>query len=401
MVFQLGLLRNRNMESNLKSKSIFLVYLFGFLSAFSAALTAYIDSSFLSVFIQQKFLGSIYIIAYVFVILCFLVLPFILGKFGNFKITLFLVVTELVALIGLAFLHSAVFLIICLIVNLITIPLIYFSADIFLEGFSSNRQTGVIRGIYLTAINLAWVLAQLISGSILIDGDFQRIYLSSSLLLIPMALILIFGLRNFKDVKYETINIWQTVNSVWKNKDIWNIFMANFLLYFFYSWMIIYIPLYLSEVVGFSWKEIGTIFSIMLLPFVLVQSPLGYLADKKWGEKEILSWGFVIIAISTGVIFFINGGNLFLWAIILFITRIGAAMIEIMCNTYFFKKVDVLNANIISFFRMSGTLAYLFGALFGTLMLNFLSSDIKGLFLILGLIMFLGLKFSLSIRDTK
>jgi MFS family permease len=78
----------------------------------------------------------------------------------------------------------------------------------------------------------------------------------------------------------------------------------------------------------------------MLLPFVFVQFPLGRLADKKWGEKEILSLGFIIVAIATGLISFISGGSMILWMTILFITRIGAATIEIMCDTYFFKKVD-------------------------------------------------------------
>lgn len=389
------------MVSDFKTRSLFLVYLFGFLSAFSTASVAYIDSSFLSTFIQQKFVGNIYIIAYIFVIICFLITPFILRRFGNFKVALFLVITELVALLGVALLVTPIWIIICLMVNLITIPLIYFSADIFLEGYSSNKQTGVIRGIYLTAINLAWVLAQLINGPIVISNGYQRIYFVSFLLVASTALILILGFRKFKDSSYPVVNIWQTTKSVWKNKNLLNIIMANFLLYFFYSWMIIYIPIYLNGTIGFSWKEIGVIFSIMLLPFVLVQFPSGYLADKKYGEKEMLNVGFVIVAVATGSIFFITGGNLILWATILFATRIGAAIIEVMCNAYFFKKVDGLDANIISFFRLSGTLAYVFGALFATLFLNFLSFDIRHLFLVLGLVMLIGLKFGLSLKDTN
>jgi MFS family permease len=128
---------------------------------------------------------------------------------------------------------------------------------------------------------------------------------------------------------------------------------------------------------------------------------LGYLADKKWGEKEILSVGFILMAITTGIISFINGGSLILWAVILFLTRIGAGMVEVMCSAYFFKQVDSFNVNIISFFRMSGPLAFIFGSLFATILLNSFSFDIKYLFLILGLLMFLGLKFSLSLQDTR
>jgi hypothetical protein len=199
--------------------------------------------------------------------------------------------------------------------------------------------------------------------------------------------------------------------------------MADFLLFFFYSWMTIYTPLYLHKNMGFSWNQIGVILFIMLLPFVYVQFPLGRLADKKYGEKEILSIGFVIMAIFTGIIFFITGGNhvlektffvlnlgnleiditwyVILWAAILFVTRIGAASVEIMCDTYFFKKVDSLDTNIISCFRMVGPAAYILGPLFATLLFTFSSFDIQYLFLVLGLIMFIGLKFSLSIKDTR
>ncbi len=72
-----------------------------------------------------------------------------------------------------------------------------------------------------------------------------------------------------------------------------------------------------------------------------------------------------------------------------------------MCDTYFFKKVDSLNANVISFYRMSSPLAYIFAPLLAVIMLSLFSFDIKYLFLILGLIMILGLKFSLALRDTK
>jgi MFS family permease len=389
------------MANRSKLDNLFLIYTLSFLVSFGAALMAYIDSSFLSTFLPEKYVGSVYTVAYIFLIICFLLMPYVLKRFGNFKTSLSLVIIELLALTGIVIFNSPVWIITCLIINLISIPLIYFSIDIFLEGFSSNRQTGILRGVYLTAINLAWVVAQFFNGSLLASGNYKDIYLVSFILIAPIILILVLGLRRFKDSSYQIVSVWQTARSIWKNKNIFNILVANFLLYFFYSWMIIYTPLYLNKTIGLSWMEISLVFSIMLLPFVLLQTPLGYLADKKYGEREMLNIGFIIMAVSTGIIFFINDGNLILWAVVLFFTRVGAAIVEVMCNTYFFKKVDGLNANIISFFRMSGTMAYLFGALFGTLILNLLAVDLKGLFLILSLVMLMGIKFSLALKDTK
>jgi len=389
------------MVNNLKSQGLFSVYLLGFFFAFHTALPTYINSSFLDIFMPEKLVGVIYILASILTIFGFLVMPFLLKKFGNYKIAFLLISLNLIALLGLAILQIPSLLLIFFLINLISIPLVYFSTDIFLEGFSSNLKTGRIRGIYLTSVNLAWALSPFISGLILANNEYWKIYLASFIFLVPVFLILLLNLRSFKDSEYHATHILETVRTVWRNNDLRNIFISNFLLFFFYSWMTIYTPLYLQKNIGFSWGEIGIIFSIMLLPFVLLQFPLGRLADKRYGEKEILSLGFVIMAIATGVISLVSGGNMFVWAVILFITRIGACTVEIMCDTYFFKKVDCLNANVISLYRMSGPFAYILGPLVATLLFNFFSFDIKYLFLVLGLIMIFGLRFSLSIKDTK
>jgi hypothetical protein len=75
--------------------------------------------------------------------------------------------------------------------------------------------------------------------------------------------------------------------------------------------------------------------------------------------------------------------------------------VEIMCDVYFFKKVDNENANLISFYRMARPMAYIIGPLSGTFILGILGLDMKYLFLILGFIMFFGLRYSLAIKDTK
>ncbi|MEI6191023.1 MAG: MFS transporter [bacterium] len=389
------------MINNSKNSGLFSVYLVGFLVALSVALMTYINSSFLSSFIDERFIGIIYIIASIFTIICFLIMPFILKKFGNYKVTLFLVVLELCALLGIAFFQTLPWLIAIFVINLTLIPLIYFSMDIFLEGLSSNRQTGVIRGIYLTAVNLAWIISASLGGCILTNNDYWKIYLFSYIFLSPVVLVLILSLRKFKDSPYEATHLWQTVKSVWGNKDVRYIFMAVFLLQFFYAWMVIYTPLYLLNYIDFSWIEIGKIFSIMLLPFVFIQFLAGKLADRYFGEKEMLSIGFIIMAISTMVMFFVTGKSLLVWSLILFTSRIGAAMVEVMCDVYFFKKVDNKNANMISFYRMASPTAYIIGPLLAILILHTPGFDIRSLFFILGFIMLFGLRYSLAIKDTK
>jgi MFS family permease len=164
--------------------------------------------------------------------------------------------------------------------------------------------------------------------------------------------------------------------------------------------MVIYTPIYLATRMNFSWGEIGSILGIMLLPFIFLQFPLGEIADRRFGEKEILVIGFIITAISTGALSFLAPGtSLLVWAAILFATRIGAAAIEIMTETYFFKKIESSDTSLISFFRYTKPLSFVIGAAGASAFLAF--ADMKYMFLTLGIIMLSGIYFAVMIEDTK
>ena len=84
---------------------------------------------------------------------------------------------------------------------------------------------------------------------------------------------------------------------------------------------------------------------------------------------------------------------------ILFITRIGASMVEIMSETYFFKKIDSSQIQIISVFRTAKPFAYVIGPVVATALLYFV--EFKFIFMVLGFLMFYGLRFSLALKDTR
>ena len=110
----------------------------------------------------------------------------------------------------------------------------------------------------------------------------------------------------------------------------------------------------------------------MLLPFIIFEIPVGKIADIHFGEKELLSAGFIITAIFTIIISFISIKSFILWAIILFATRVGASLIEITTESYFFKHVKGDDADIISFFRINSPLAYIAGPIAAIISLQFL-----------------------------
>lgn len=389
------------MLDKLKKYSLFSLYLAGFLFSLQVALPNYVNSSYLGTLMSSYWLGVIYTLESVLAILGFIFLPRLLKRFGNFRVMIVSLLIEMASLLGLILYHDIISVVIFMTTSLVFLILLSFSFDIFLEGFSADASTGKTRGIYLTCVNLAWVAAPFLTGLILSNGDYWKIYLSAFIILIPVFIIIRATLSGFKDSEYKSPNLIKTLVQVWKNKDIFNIFMAGLLLQLFYSWMTIYTPIYLHTDLGLSWSSIGIIFSIMLLPFVFVQFPAGRLADSRFGEKEMLAIGFVIMSLATLLMFFVVGKSILVWSLILLGTRIGASIIEIMCDVYFFKKVDGQDANLISVFRMSRPLAYIIGPLLATIILSFSGWGIKYLFLVLGVLMFFGLKFSLSLRDTK
>ncbi len=135
------------------------------------------------------------------------------------------------------------------------------------------------------------------------------------------------------------------------------------------------------------------------LAYVILEFPLGILADKYIGEKEILGFGLLIIIISTSWISFVTATSVAVWAAILFITRVGASFVEVATESYFFKQIDGSDAQVISFFRITRPLAYVLGALIASLVILYLPFNL--LFIVVAALLVPALFITLNIVDTK
>lgn len=377
-----------------------IIYLLGFFIAIQSALPAYINSSFIEQYLQSdKFIGLLYAVGSIISIICLSLIPILLRKIGNFLTIIYLTIANIISLLVLSFSSNGNLILFFFTAYLVLQTIIYYNLDIFLENQSEDKNTGNIRGVYFTAINIAWVISPFLAGTLLNGGNYWKIYLIAGSALIPFIILLSLNFKNFKDRIYTKTPFWETLKKIFKMKHLYKIFMIRSFLQFFYAWMVIYTPIYLHKYIGLDWKTIGIIFTIMLLPFVLFQLPLGILADRKFGEKEILNIGIIIIAFSTMILSFTETTAFWIWAIILFTTRVGASAVNIMSESYFFKNVNDSNANIISFFRMTGPIAYTIAPLLASFLLLFIKFQF--IFLILGLIMLFSLKYSLTLKDTK
>ena len=157
-------------------------------------------------------------------------------------------------------------------------------------------------------------------------------------------------------------------------------------------------PIYLNQYMHFNWTEIGSLFTIMLLPFVLFEIPAGWISDKHLGEQEIMVAGFLISSCAVLVIPFLPASFL-PWAIVLFISRVGASLIEVTTESYFFKKVDNRRTDVISLFRVSRPLALVIAPVIATVAFGFI--PFQYIFIVVGSIMIVGTHYSLALKDTK
>lgn len=389
------------MKKPSRSVLFILIYLVSFLYSFHYALPLFVDSSFIGRFLPPGFaVGLLFSTSAIFTTTITFLFPRIICRLGNYRATLTTMGLEVIALLSLAFFTNPVIVIPFFILYQVLTGVIYLNLDIFVESFSDDAHTGGIRGIFMMVLNAAVAIAPLIAGFMLTDHDFWKIYLASAFVIFLGFIIIA---RNFKEHLSARCPIatpretWHLVN---KNRDLRSIIFMHFLLAFFYSWMVIYTPIYLNKFVGIPMGTVlGVIIPISLIPFIVLEVVLGKIADAKYGEKEMLTIGFVLMALSTAALSLISTSSVAVWAAALFTTRIGASFVEVMTESYFYKHVGPQDLHIISFMRTIRAAAYIVGPIVGSLALAFL--DTRFLFLVLGFVMLLALPHSLTIKDTR
>lgn len=354
----------------------------------------------------------VFAIGAIFNILLTLAAPKILQKQGLLRLTLGLTTLEMISLLCLAFpVHPAV-AILAFFIHTATASLLLYCMDMFLEHYSKPEEIGSMRGMFLTMWGIPPIITPFIAGLIIdhqqlaVTGGnvleqvhnlgFWKIYLISAVFLVPFMFILKVNFSGMKDLQYPRTNVIETIRHFMKHRSIVDVFIDRFLLNLYFAWTVVYIPIYLHDYIGFSWDEIGIMISIMLLPFVLLQRVVGRMQDRKPHEKSLMVAGFLIMAIGAIIMPFITTKSIVGWTIILFITHVGASIIEVASESYFFKHVSPTNSGFISLFRITRTLPYIIMPPIMAIILSLMPFGY--MFLVLGIIMLLGVRYALMIR---
>ena len=338
-------------------------------------------------------------------ILGYLLAPSIIRRFGNYNTAIALIIFQICLFYGMVASTSALTLTIIFIVQTAVIALISLCLDIFLEVYTEGSNVGSVRGLYTATLNASWVVAPLI-GSMLINGtnNYHNTYVAALAMLFPLLYLVYRNFPKFKDPNYMHLSPHQLIKHISSNASWVRLFFANIILQVFYSWMVVYSPIYLNKTIGFGWEDIGIILVIMLIPFPLIQYPLGKLSDggyggKKYGQKKIMAAGFIVMGVATIALSLFTTKSVVLWASLLLITRIGAAAAEIMIETYFFKTVSVRDSAALGIFRITRPISYFIAPLITIIGLYFTTNEY--LFVIVGFICLAALIPVLGMKEVR
>lgn len=366
-------------------------------------IVAYINSSFLGQFIDDASIGTIYTIGSALTILIYLFVSRVLRRLGNYQMIMGLLFFDFVATLGMAMSETLRVAIPLFLMHITILPFIVFNLDVFMEEKIGDHegQTGKTRGLLLALMSLIGAFAPLLAGFLVDEatGSFKMAYIVSAVTLIPVMVILFRYFKHFQDPRYTEVRVLSALRTFWTERDIRFALLSHFTLQVFFFWMVVYAPLYLATQMHFSWQEIGLIIFVAQFAYVIFEYPVGVIGDGFIGEKEMMAFGFVILAVASSWMAFLDAGSVVPWMVAMFIARIGASFTEVTTESYFFKHTKGSDANVISFFRITRPVAFIVGSLVGSLALLYVAFNI--LFVILGLLMIPGLFYTMALTDTK
>ena len=370
-------------------------------SALHYFLVVYIASSYLEQFLPATQNGIVFSAAAAIMIFGFIIAPIVLTRMSVRHVSIVLAFISLISVLILASNPSPQIAVALIAIHTAIAPLIAYTLDLFLENATlDDSQTGHVRGLFLTSGNVALIASPLLIGLILDAGnDYSNVFLASAATITLFILLLTIRQHSIVDRKIAHAGSLLTVlHCLIHDKAVRSVLIANLLLQSFYVWVGIYIPLYLHGVLGISWEMLGPLFALMLLPFLLIELPVGFIEDKIRGARFIMTGGFLIMSLSFMALSLITKETSFAFiTVILVLTRIGAALIEITAETSFFRNVDGQDVESVGLFRMTRPFGMLISPLVSSLFL--LAMPLQYLFIPLGIICLFGIPFALRIRD--
>lgn len=389
------------MHAIVKNKLLVVTYLLTILYALHYAIPMYATSSYLHQYYNSAGVSLLYMLGSFAALLGSLSLAKYMRRFHSFGFTTGLVLCEIIIITAFGISKNPLLLGVFFVAHFLLQTLLYVCLNVFIESFSKRAEIGSIRGLFLTLLNIGVLISPLIGGTILTFASFSTLYIVAACMLIPFLFLVRVYLRHIQEPAYESIDMFQALKVAWKNKNIRAALVAELVVQCFYAVMIIYSPLYLATIGIPLTVYLTAILPFALIPLVVLPYELGYLADKKYGEKELLIGGLLILACTMFLCVVVTSSNPSVWVLILLTSRIGAACVETMAFTYYFKKIGPEDASLNALFSNTLSFATIIVGAVGISVGPFLSTHPQLMFLLLGCGILWSVSYVIPMKDTR
>lgn len=389
-----GILRRSHRLFN----TLILLAFINFLYALNHLTTVYINSTLLGQFFSAEMVSILFIISALLSILAIIVAPTIIARLGVWKTLVISIPLLQASLIFLGFAGTAFAAFTFFMFRTIFARSIPYLLDLYVESVVKDEsRTGNARGTYLTGYNIGAILGPIIASVLVIGTNYAPAYIFSAVILLPLLYLVVIQLKKLTPATPEPGHLIESLKGLWTchisvryTMFVHLIFRSTTAAYG------IYVPLYLVQA-GYSWQVIGMLIAFAVIPYFLLEYPIGLVVDNLVSEKKIMIIGLFILAFATASLSLIPVTYIALWAIPFIFTRVGAAFIEISTESYFFKQVTEQDSSLISIFRVLSPLGVIVAPAVALLFLPI--TDLQWLFGFMGALILLGVPPALRIHN--
>lgn len=390
------------MDVIIRTRLLLIIYLLTIFYALNYGIPLYATSSYLSKYFSSGNISLIYMLGSVATLFFALHFTAYLHKYHTYKFISLVLITDILSTFGFCFSDNIIIVGIFFVIHLCLSAIIYSILSIFLEMLTPHQEMGIARGLFSMIIGLCLIISPLIGSMIITFAGYKTMFIFSTLILVPFIILLKRYFFHLAEPTYRGLNTFKITKVAWKNKNLRGIMIGIFLVQSFYATMIIYLPLYLTGLGVPLSSYLSFIIPVSLIPFILLPYEIGFLADTKWGEKEMLIFGLIILSIATLSIAIITSTSLLVWVSILLVARVGAVFVDTMTATYFYKKIHKEDASLVMISSsMIPAIATIVVGFLGIILSPIISSYPGIIFILLGTMFLFGVSYILPIKDTK
>src|SRR3989344_5286164 len=234
------------------------IYIFVFFLALAEAFLFSVNSPYIASIISGELVGVVYSMASIVAIILLGVLPFFIRRAGPGEILVALLLTGALAAFIVAQ-GGGTWTLGALVIFLALPQVAPAVSDIFIESSSKSGERGKVIGSEFSFMNLAFVIAPVIGGFVITKFGFSTLYaIAGATFILALLLSLRFS-SQITPARLHTGNIWKGLVLAWRKKDLRFVLLTQFLLQFFFSWMVIYTPLYLISKFALGYEALGVI----------------------------------------------------------------------------------------------------------------------------------------------